>query len=75
MLSRVINSTTDTDLLQSDLMLLEEWEKCWQMSFNAGKCLVLRVTRKQKPIVANYILHNQILESVASAKYLGLKIA
>jgi len=75
MLSRVIDSTTDTNLLQADLMLLEEWEKRWQMSFNAGKCLLLRVTRKQKPIEAKYILHNQILECVASAKYLGLEIA
>ena len=43
------------------------------MEFNADKCQVLRVTRKRDPLNHEYTLHGEILESVDSAKYLGVK--
>ena len=42
------------------------------MEFTVKKCQVLRVTRKQNPVVHNYTLHGEVLETVDSAKYLGV---
>ena len=62
--------------LQEDLTSLEQWEAGWQMIFNVAKCHSMRVTRHQhhKHILFDYSLHNQTLESVQSAKYLGITI-
>ena len=38
------------------------------------KCQVLRVTSKQNPVVHNYTLHGEVLETVDSAKYLGVTV-
>ena len=48
----------------------------WQMKFNVAKCHSMRVTRHLpgKQIQFNYSLHQQILEEVQSAKYLGITI-
>jgi hypothetical protein len=43
-----------------------------QVKFHPDKCTVLRVTNKKKTIDAKYQLHGHTLESVTSAKYLGL---
>ena len=43
--------------LQKDLKSLENWTKIWGMQFNAGKCELLRVTRKRKPIDTDYYLY------------------
>jgi hypothetical protein len=44
----------------------------WSMKLHPDKCTVLRVTNKKKTIDAKYQLHGHKLESVTSAKYLGL---
>ena len=46
------------------------------MKFNVAKCHSMRVTRHQhhKQILFDYSLHNQTLENVQSAKYLGITI-
>ena len=44
------------------------------MEFNSDKCHVLWVTRKQNPIIHDYTLHGKVLETVDSAKYLGVTI-
>ena len=46
LLYRRIKSPEDAQILQEDIDKLQEWEKDWQMSFNASKCEVIRVTRK-----------------------------
>jgi hypothetical protein len=43
---RTINNQTDSDLLQRDLTILEDWGNKWQMSFNAKKCIVIRIAPK-----------------------------
>ena len=48
------------------------WEKRWDMEFNLSKCQGIRVTTAMDTINTVYILHGQVLEVVASAKYLGL---
>ena len=46
------------------------------MAFHPDKCTKLTVFQKKnpQPIQHNYILHNHILESVTSAKYLGITL-
>ena len=48
LLYRTINNQTDSDLLQRDLATREDWENKWQMSFNANKCIVIRIVSKTK---------------------------
>ena len=46
------------------------------MKFNVAKCLPVKVTRHSplKQIKYSYSFHNQTLEQVTSAKYLGITI-
>ena len=54
---------------------LERWSHKWDMEFNPSKCQVIHITRFKTPIPTQYTLHNCILESVSSAKYLGVDIS
>ena len=69
-----INRVGDTDILQSDLDKLAQWEKKWMMEFHPGKCQILSITRNKTKIEQNYTLHGQVLERVDSAKYLGVTL-
>ena len=71
-----IHSLQDWLILQEDLTSLGQWETDWQMKFNVAKCHSMRVTRHQhhKQILFDYSLHNQNLENVQSAKYLGTRV-
>ena len=75
-LYRNIKSPTDCQILQDDLNSLSQWETDWQMKFNVAKCHSMRVTRHlpDKQILFDYTLHQQKLEQVQSAKYLGITI-
>ena len=69
-----IHQQSDATSLQKDLDTLQDWEEQWQMGFNVSKCHVLSVTNKKNPIKSSYFLHQQPLEKVNSAKYLGVEI-
>ena len=75
-LYRNIKSPLDCQIFQDDLNSLAKWEMDWQMKFNVSKCHSMRVTRlhPSKHIQFSYTLHQQTLEQVQSAKYLGLTI-
>ena len=62
--------------MQEDLTSLGQWKADWQMKFNLAKCYSMNVTRHQhhKQILCDYSLHNQTLENVQLAKYLGITI-
>ena len=45
------------------------------MSFNPDKCEVIRITKKRKPIDANYTIHGKELGHTKNAKYLGVLIS
>ena len=62
-------------VLQNDLLSLEKCEKMWDMNFNPSKCQVLHVIRLKTPIETKYFLHDTMLDSVSSAKYLGVTIS
>ena len=70
-----VSSFKDVNILQADLDTLQEWERTWDMEFNPGKCQVLQITRSKQPLQSQYTLHGQVLESVDSAKYLGVTIS
>ena len=70
-----ISTQADTEILQKDLEQLEKWEELWDMNFNPSKCQVIHVTRRKTPFQTQYNLHGCVLESVPSAKYLGVTIS
>ena len=70
-----ISSTTEGQALQTDLACFEQLGKMKDMQCNPSKYQVLHVTRKVKPLITKYILHNVELESASAAKYLGVTIA
>ena len=45
------------------------------MQSNADKCEVLQFTKKKNPTICNYSLHDQHLQTVKQAKYLGATIS
>ncbi|MCW4309234.1 MAG: reverse transcriptase domain-containing protein [Candidatus Thiodiazotropha endolucinida] len=70
-----INGPDSSAILQKDLDQLQQWEALWDMEFNPGKCQVLHITRSQNPIKTQYTMHGQVLESVPTARYLGVDIS
>ena len=72
----------DQQILQDDLNKLAQWEEAWLMKFNVAECHSVRVTKPPPPpphnlpkqIIHDYSLHNQVLENIPSAKYLGITI-
>ncbi len=70
-----IRHEDDGKTLQHDLDTLQVWEKNWDMHFNPSKCQILHISRTKSPVTSSYTLHGQVLEAVASAKYLGATIS
>ena len=70
-----ISKLADSEQLQADLDILQEWEIRWDMQFNPSKCQVIHITRSRSPLPTTYTLHGETLEAVASARYLGVDIA
>jgi hypothetical protein len=55
---------------------LQDWEDKWQMSFNAKKCQVIRITPKNRPpLPTTYKLHGHTLDTVATSKTLLQSLA
>ena len=70
-----MESEDDGSALQNDLDILSVWETRWDMEFNPSKCQVVHVSGSKRPVKRDYILHDQVLESVTCAKYLGVDIS
>ena len=66
LLYRKISSKRDCVEIQQDLDRLQEWEKKWQMAFNAEKCEVLCISNKKHPIQHNYFIHGQNFQKLAT---------
>jgi hypothetical protein len=47
----------------------------WDMQFNPSKCQVIQITKRKTVILTQYLLYNTTLETVPSAKYLGITIS
>ena len=44
------------------------------MEFDPSKCQVVHITRSSRPINTSWSIHDQVLDSVDSARYLGVNI-
>ena len=73
-LYRCIKSILDMYYLQEDLNQLQTWEHNWDMEFHPQKCKLLSIINKTKPLPTSYTIHEETLESVESAKYLGITL-
>ena len=71
---RDITSHEDCQKLQADLNAAARWEADWLMAFHPDKCTKLTVSHRKHTFTRDYTLHNHILESVSSAKYLGVTL-
>ena len=69
-----IDNQQDAHNLQQDLNRIGEWAKKWTMVLNTEKCKVITISRKRNKIQHVYHLNNTPLETVTSAKYLGVTI-
>ena len=72
---RCIDSTSDAELLQSDLSNLEKWSSTSDLVFNQLKCKCMRVTRKTQPVTYPYQIKDKQLTTTTVEKYLGVWIA
>jgi hypothetical protein len=75
LLYRRVRSHLDHIILQKDIDKLQIWEEKWQMEFNPSKCEVLHISTQKKKLNHQYSIHNQPLQSVDKAKYLGMTIS
>ena len=57
---------------QADLNKISDWFKDNKMKSNTKKCKIMRITRKKSPLVRDYYINDQSLESVHLYKDLGL---
>ena len=68
----------DALALQRDLDNLAIWEQKWKMSFYIDKCHIMKVhspgRKVENQISFNYTLHDQPLQTVDQATYLGVDI-
>ena len=75
-----VSSQEDASTLQDDLDRLCLLEDEWDMEFNPDRRTAIHVTRSKKttkknPVPYSYVLHGRVLETVTSAKYLGVNIS
>ena len=69
-----IHSKEDAKLLQKDLDTLSVWQQKWQMSFNVGKCYLLRIPSSKSCVNTQYTLGNSVLQEPKTHTYLGVDI-
>ena len=72
---RTIVQNSDCLALQEDIDTLFHWSKDWRLRFNVKKCEVLSVTRKQRPIVNNYLLDGHPIKRANQQSDLGVIIS
>lgn len=63
---------TGENMMQSDLFLLEEWSRIWQLPFNAKKCKAMHFGYKNPK--RTYMLDGQELDPITSEKDLGVMV-
>ena len=63
-LYRIINTPEDMSSFQGDLDKISDWCKENKMKINTKKCKIMRITRKKSPLVRDYHINGQSLESV-----------
>ena len=71
---RKIQSAGDSLILQSDLDIVSQWCRDWQLSLNIEKCVAMSITRSPMRSVSQtpYHISGTTLEFVSEYKYLGV---
>ena len=70
-----VTNMQDSQVLLSDFESLQRWERTWDMELNPGKCQVIHINRSKSLVESRYFMHNQELDFVDAAKYLGVTIS
>ena len=71
-----VKTIEDCEVLQKDLNQLHQWEKRWQLRFNARKRNIMRATHaKKKQLLYEYKLGNEALLPTNSTAYLGVELS
>ena len=73
-LYQLIHPKEDAKLLQKDLDTLSVWQQKWQMSFNVGKCYLLRIPSSKLCVNTQYTLGNSVFQETKTHTYLGVDI-
>ena len=68
----IVESLADARVLKTEAGNMEKWAQSERLKFNAQKCKVLSITRKRRPLVAEYIINGETLLHVSSQKDLGV---
>ncbi len=68
----IVESLADARVLKTEAGNMEKWAQSERLKFNAQKCKVLSITRKRRPLVAEYIIKGETLLHVSSQKDLGV---
>jgi len=72
---RGIYSSTDQQMLHKDIDILAQWSAMCQIPFNLTKCEHLRMAGRMLPSICHYTINGHTIQSVKSAKYLGLTLS
>ncbi|CAB4007908.1 RNA-directed DNA polymerase from mobile element jockey [Paramuricea clavata] len=72
---RVIETSHDTQLLQSDLHSLCNWSSTSELKFNLKKCIGIRFSRKRLIESPEYSLNHELITLKSSQKDLGIIIS
>ena len=59
-----IKDEYDSEVLQNDLYLLDEWSRTWQINFNTTKCKVLHLGKKNQQEI--YLMHEHDKTTLSS---------
>ena len=59
---------------KQDVINLQHWEKDWLKAFYPQKCHVFHITKQEKAFNYQYSIHGYALETVQSAKHLGVHL-
>ena len=71
-----VGKQNNSQQLQDDMDQLQKWEKLGDMDFNPGEVSVLLcILLGRRLINSQYTMHDQVLCTVDTAKYLGVDIS
>ena len=71
-LYRIINSPEDMSSFQGDMDTISDWCEDNKIKISTKRCKIMRITRKRSPLVRDYYINDQCLESVYTYEDLGL---
>lgn len=73
-ISYKVESNYNQEKLNEHLSMIGCWCKKWQMELNPSKTVFMPITRKTKPLLFRYVIHDEPLLRVSEYKYLGVYV-